>query len=98
MPNGRKSMDNMTWQEFQAWQRWNEFPERSDNPPLTVDPCFFYEGKEYYIIEHYGKYHIFNGKWVSLFSHENFLILLTTPIPLFHNKSFADVCSELDFD
>lgn len=45
------SMDKMTWQEFQVWQRWDEFPERSDNPPLTVDPCFFYEGKEYYIID-----------------------------------------------
>ena len=45
MPNGRKSMDNMTWQEFQEWQRWDEFPECSDNPPLTVDPCFFMKEK-----------------------------------------------------
>ena len=34
----RKSMDNMTWQEFQKWQR-------SDDPPLTVDPCFFMKEK-----------------------------------------------------
>ena len=26
-------MDKMTWQEFQVWQRWDEFPERSDDPP-----------------------------------------------------------------
>lgn len=30
-------MDKMTWQEFQQWQRWDEFPECADNPPLTVD-------------------------------------------------------------
>ena len=35
------STAKMTWQEFQEWQRWNEFPERSNDPPLTVDPCFF---------------------------------------------------------
>ena len=29
-------MDKMTWQEFQQWQRWDEFPESADNPPLTV--------------------------------------------------------------
>ena len=98
MPNGRKSMDNMTWQEFQEWQRWNEFPERSDDPPLTVDVFFVYENKEYYVVYDYGAYHIYDSKWNAVLSNVNFRTLLTTPTTIIHNKSFADVCSELDFD
>ena len=91
-------MDNMTWQEFQKWQRWDEFPERADDPPLTVDVFFVYEGNGYYIVNDFGSYHIYSSDWQAVFSHVNFKTLLTTPIPLFHDKSFANVCGELDFD
>ena len=98
MINGKRNTDKMTWQEFQEWQRWDEFPELVDNPPLTVDVSFFFEKNEYYIIECYGKFHIYNAKWNVVFSHENFRTLLITPIPLFHGKSFRDVIEQLEFD
>ena len=87
----------MTWQEFQNWQRWDEFPERADNPPLTVDVFFLYEGKGYCIEKDYGSYHIYTSNWEEVFSRENLKKLLTSPISLFHGKSFADVCDNLEF-
>lgn len=90
-------MDKMTWQAFTEWQRWDEFPERADNPPMTVDVTFVYEGKVYFVDQCYGQYHILDEEWNPISSHKNLLTLLLTPIPLFHGKSFADVCSELDF-
>lgn len=91
-------MDKMTWQEFQEWQRWDEFPESADNPPLTVDVCFVYEGNKYYIVKDYGAFHIYSSDWSALYTNDNFKTLLTTPITLFKEKSFADVCSELEFE
>lgn len=41
MINRKRELSQMTWLKFKAWQRRDEFPERSDNPPLTVDVSFF---------------------------------------------------------
>lgn len=49
MINGNRSTAKMTWQEFTEWQRWDEFPEKADDPPMTVDVMFFYKGNTYYI-------------------------------------------------
>lgn len=97
MTNGRKNTEKVTWIEFQHWQSWDEFPEKKSNPPLTVDVSFLYKGMEYFIIYAYEKYRIYNDKWVSLYEDDNFLHLLTKPIDLFENKSFAEVIETLDF-
>ncbi|MBO4477490.1 MAG: hypothetical protein J5757_04060 [Lachnospiraceae bacterium] len=91
-------MSNMSWKEFQNWQRWDEFQECSDNPPLTVDVSFVYENNVYYIVYDYGEYHIYDSKWNAINSHKNIKTLLSNPIALFHGKSFAETCNELDFD
>lgn len=88
----------MTWKEFTEWQRWDEFPERADNPPMTVDVMFFYKDNTYFIDESYGQYHIRNKEWTPISSHKNLLALLTSPIRQFNNMSFRDVISEIDFD
>lgn len=98
MINGKRDTAKMTWQKFQEWQRWDEFPERANDPPMTVDVMFFYEGNEYYITGYYEQYHFFDKDWKSQYANENFLKLLTTPIDLFHGKSFEQVIGELDFD
>lgn len=103
MQNGKRSAVKMTWQEFQEWQSWDEFPEVANNPPLTVDVMFFYENTVYYIESGYNQYHIFkyyfyDRDWREIYSNNNFLELLTTPIDLFHGKSFRTVINELDFD
>lgn len=46
------NMAKMTWQEFTEWQRWDEFLERADNPPMTVDVMFFYNDNTYFIMRH----------------------------------------------
>ena len=93
-----KLMIKLTWDEFQDWQRWDEYPERSDDPPMTVDFMIFYEGNEYYITEAYGQYHIYTRDWKSVYAHENFLKLLTTPIDFFHRHSFKTIIGKLYFD
>ena len=98
MINGKRYTVKMTWQEFTEWQSWDEFPERADNPPLTVDVMFFYKGSTYYIDEEYEQYHIFDADWKYISSDKNLLTLLSAPVPLFNNKSFRDVIDELDFD
>lgn len=98
MQNGKRSTVKMTWQEFQEWQSWDEFPELANNPPLTVDVMFFYKENKYYIVGDYGQYHFYDESWKAKYSNKNFLKLLTTPIDLFHGKSFRTVISELDFD
>ena len=97
MINGKSNMDKMTWDEFQSWQRWDEFPEREENPPMTVDVMFVYEGNEYFIAFDYGQFHIYTKDWNEIYSHENFLKLLTTPIELFHGKSFSGNINSLRF-
>lgn len=91
------STAKMTWQEFTEWQRWDEFPERADDPPMTVDVMFFYNDNTYFIDESYGQYHILDKDWKPISSDKNLITLLTSPIPLFGNKSFRDIISEIDF-
>ena len=46
-PDG-KIVNRMTWKQFVEYQRWDEFPEQTDNPPMTVDFAFWYKDKKYY--------------------------------------------------
>ncbi len=39
----------ITWEEYTVWQRWDEWPELSEAPPLTVETLFMYKGKEYLV-------------------------------------------------
>ena len=36
-------MRKITWDDYTKWQRWDEWPERVDNPPLTVETTFWYK-------------------------------------------------------
>ena len=96
-PDG-KEVTKMTWSRFMEYQRWDEFPERTDNPPMTVDVMFFYRGNTYFIEESYGQYHIRDEDWNPISSNKNLLTLLTTSAPLFKDKSFRDTINQIDFD
>ena len=91
-----KDVTKMTWQQFIEFQRWNEFPERSDNPPMTVDFSFWIDGKLYYCTgEDYG--FIFADKdWKRLGYNKNFLTLLETPF--WNGKSFHDRIGDILFE
>ncbi len=98
--DGSKSSNlvNLTWEQFQSWQRWDEFPERSENPPMTVDMTFCYQGKKYYLdcVDH--EYAILTEKWECIASDKNFLSLLNKPIGRWNEKSFREIINEVLFE
>lgn len=78
----------VNWEQFQEWQRWDEFPERADDPPMTEDMTFYYEGKKYYLDGINGGYAILTVDWEEIAFDKNLLSLLTKPV--FGNESFRD--------
>ena len=92
-----KNLVNITWKQFQAWQRWDEYPERNYNPPMTIDMTFWYKTKLYYLgyIDH--EYAILTEDWKPLAKDSNFLRLLHKPIKQWHDKSFYELINQLLF-
>lgn len=93
-PDGR-SASKMTWDQFSSYERWDEFPERVGNPPMTVDFAFWYQEHKYYCTgENYG-YVIVDETWHRIAYDTNFLNLLKQPI--FNNRSFYDAIADILF-
>lgn len=92
-----KRVIRMNWDNFCKSQRWDEFPELSNDPPFTNDMSFWYMGKHYILAgirEGVGIFTYDNYKEV-LYDH-NFLSLLTKPF--IKGKSFKDIINEMEFD
>ena len=85
----------MTWVEFKQWQRWDEFPENRNNPPMTVDFSFCYNNILYYVERQDNLYHIFDENWNIVQSNVNFLQLLESTI--WDGKSFKDIIENATF-
>ncbi len=96
-PDGKKNMIKLTWEQFQSWQRWDEYPERKFNPPITVDMTFFYQNKIYYLDSVNHEYAILTEQWETLASDNNFLKLLNKPIKEWDEKSFHELLGEMYF-
>ena len=77
-----KNLINISWPQFQTWQRWDEFPERLDDPPMTVDMTFWYRGKRYYLDCVDRKYVILSEDGAPAASDANFLRLLKNPLEI----------------
>lgn len=75
-----------------------KYPERNDNPPMTVDMTFWYKTKLYYLdcIDH--EYAILTEDWKPLAKDSNFLRLLHKPIKQWHDKSFYELINQLLFE
>ncbi len=95
--DGRKEIIKLTWEQFQTWQRWDEFPERIDDPPMTVDMTFWYKDKMYYldIVNH--EYVVLTEQWKTVEKDGNFLTLLNKPIKEWEGKSFHELIGEISF-
>ncbi len=90
-----QAVKKMSWDQFLFYQRWDEFPDRSDNPPMTVDFMFWYKDKKYYCTgEDYG-FVIVDEDWNRLAYDKNFPRLLE--MPLWEGKSFHDCITEILF-
>lgn len=93
-PDGR-TVSKMTWDQFSSYERWDEFPERAGNPPMTVDFAFWYQGHKYYCTgEDYG-YVIVDASWNRVAYDANFLSLLKQPI--FDGSSFYNNINDILF-
>ena len=91
-----KNINKMNWQQFCEFQRWNEFQERADNPPMTVDFSFWIDDKLYYCTGEDHGYIITDKDWKRIGYNENFLTLLETP--LWSGKSFHDCINDILFE
>ena len=93
-PDGR-AVNKMNWMQFAEYQRWDEYPERADNPPMTADFAFWYHDKKYFCTgEDFGNI-IADESWNRMAYDNNFLKLLECPI--FDGKSFHDCIDEILF-
>ena len=93
-----KNLIKINWEQFQTWQRWDEFPERSDNPPMTVDMTFLYMGKIYYLDGINQEYAILTDAWEVVVSDSNFLRVLCKPVEIWEGKSFKELIAEFLFE
>jgi hypothetical protein len=96
-PNGKHITNNMTWKEYVEWQRWDEWLEKSDNPPLTVETSFWYNGQEYMVTSINGVYAIVKQPdFEIVISNSNFIELLN--MVFLEEKSFEELLPELLFE
>ena len=95
-PNGNHVI-NLTMEEYIKWQSWDEWPERSDTPPLTVETPFWYKNKEYMVTRLQDDYVIVSQPdFQSVISNKNFKQLLE--MPFIDGKSFRELISEFLFE
>lgn len=93
-PDG-KPVTKMTWKQFTEYQRWDEFPERADDPPMIDDFVFWLNDQKYYCtVEDYG-YILVDEGWHRLAYDKNFLNLLKQSV--FDGKSFYDCIEDILF-
>lgn len=92
-----KNKVKVTWEQFQVWQRWDEFPERQDNPPMTVEMTFVYVDEVFYLNTINKKYVILTDDWKPVAEDDNFLKLLNTPINEWSGKSFCELIEQFYF-
>ena len=92
-PDG-KTVTKMSWEEFTLFQRWDEFPERTDNPPLTVETIFWYNGTKYMITKLEQRYVIVESEsFDEIRSSDNFIELLTNDF--ISGKSFKELLPDI---
>ena len=87
----------LSWDDYTRWQSWSEWPERKNNPPLTVETVFNYNGQEYMVTSLRHKYVIVTQPdFHEIISSDNMLDLLT--MPFIDGKSFKELISKFVFD
>lgn len=86
----------MTWNEYMTWQSWDEWPERKDNPPLTVETVFWYKDSEYMVTSLQHEYVIVKQpEFLIIIANTNLINLLT--MPFIDGKSFKELMPEFLF-
>ena len=95
----------MTWDDFIRFERWDDFPELTYDPPYTAEVGFVFGGKEYFLDGvtdqkthkmDYIWYEILPDDMVEFASFDNFLKAVNAP--LFNGKSFKERIEEFEFE
>lgn len=95
-PNGNHVV-SLTMEEYAKWQGWDEWPERSDNPPLTVETPFWYNEQEYMVTSLQGDYVIVTQPDFNVvIRNKNFKQLLE--MPFIEGKTFQELISAFLFE
>ena len=95
--SGNQATSNMTWDEYGKWQRWDEWPEKAENPPLTVETSFWYENQEYMVTKLGDDYvSVSQPEFEIIISNKNFISLLE--MIFIHGKSFKELLPKLLFE
>ncbi|SHN64499.1 hypothetical protein SAMN02745247_02803 [Butyrivibrio hungatei DSM 14810] len=95
-PNG-KIVNKLSWDEYIKWQRWDEWPDRSDDPPLTVETSFWYGNEEFMITFLNERYVIVKQpEFSTVVECNNFIKLLE--MPFIEGKSFKELLPEFLFE
>ena len=95
-PNGNH-VSKLTMDEYIKWQSWNEWPEREDDPPLTVETPFWYENQEYMVTKIKNEYVIvMQPDFTIVVSNNNFKELLE--MPFLNGKSFHELIESFLFE
>ena len=95
-PNGNH-VSKLNMEEYAKWQSWDEWPERADDPPLTVETSFWYKNREYMVTSLKGEYIIVTQpEFKEVISSGNFKELLE--MPFIDGKSFHELIDEFMFE
>lgn len=89
-----------TWESFMLSESQNEFPERKDDLPLTMDFLFWYHGIRYIITAAYGDGGYMIAEELSgkvIIQNKNFRKLVED-VPLFEGKTFKELLPDLDVE
>ncbi len=95
-PDG-KIVNKLNWDQYTLWQRWDEYPERKNNPPLTVETTFWYDEEKYTVTSINEKYVIVKQpSFEEVISSDNFLELVNKPF--FKGKTFKELIDDFWFE
>ena len=95
-PNGKHAI-KLTKDEFAKWQGWDEWPERIDDPPLTMETSFWYQYNEYMITSLRNEYMIVTQPdFREVIRNKNFKALLE--MPFIDGKSFYALIGDFLFE
>lgn len=100
----------MTWEQFVEFERWDEFPERADNPPFTAEVSFKYKDRMYFLDGVTDrKAHKMDFIWYDVIREKGRIVdivefarfdnfLKAVDAPFFDGKSFRERIEEFAFE
>lgn len=95
---GRKRGRRRNWKQIEEAERWDEWPERIDDPPLNTEIHFWYKDISYLVTEIRDDYLILEeNTWNIIVKSKNFRVLLEKKI-FIDGKTFKELVPKMWFE